>query len=480
MTRILLTGSTGYVGGLLRTHLEALDDLHIRCLVREGRSAGSPSGRTEMVVGDLLHPDTLGPAMEDIDIAYFMVHSMGSPGSFEEMDRRAAHHFGNAARQAGVRRIIYLGGLGGGNELSAHLRSRQEVGAILASYVPTLELRASIVLGSGSLSFEMIRALVERLPMMVTPKWVEIQAQPIAIGDLLDYLLQSITVPIGGGRVIEVGGADRCSYGDLMREYGRQRGLSRAMIKVPMLTPRLSGLWLGLVTPLYARVGRSLIESTRHPTVVVNPDAAQTLFDVDCMGMRQAIATALAQEDAQLLADETCAVEEPDHPPIGGVRVGNRLFDDRSILVGVSPAAAFDPIQRIGGSTGWYALNGLWTLRGWMDRLIGGPGMSRGRRDPEKLRVGDAIDCWRVERIEPAQCLQLKADMRLPGRAWIRFSVEDEDGRTRIRQTAIFEPLGLLGLLYWVSVCPLHALVFRGMLLGIARASRSGNRMPSS
>jgi uncharacterized protein YbjT (DUF2867 family) len=470
-TRILLTGSTGYIGGLLRTQLETLDHLQLRCLIRDGRSAGSPSARTEMAVGDLLQPDTLGPAMVGIDIAYYMVHSMGSSGSFEEKDRRAAHHFGDAARQAGVRRIIYLGGLGGGDNLSAHLRSRQEVGAILASYVPTLELRASIVLGSGSLSFEMIRALVERLPMMVTPKWVEIQAQPIAIDDLLDYLLQSMTVPIGNGRIIEVGGADRCSYGDLMREYGRQRGLSRAMIKVPMLTPHLSGLWLGLVTPLYARVGRSLIESTRHPTVVENPEPGQTLFEVDCKGMKQAIAAALEYEEAQPLADETCPVGEPDHPPIAGIRVRNRLFDDRSILVNVSPSSAFDPIRRIGGSTGWYAWNGLWVLRGWLDRLIGGRGMSRGRRDIEELREGDVVDCWRVEKIESDQCLQLRADMRLPGRAWLRFSVEDVEGRTRIRQTAIFDPRGLSGLVYWILVCPFHALVFRGMLRGIARAS---------
>lgn len=475
-TNILLTGSTGYVGGLLRAHLEALPHVRVRCLVRDRRHVSTQGSRATLIVGDLLQPATLEPAMEGIEIAYYMVHSMGSSGSFEEMDRRAAHHFGWAARQAGVRRIIYLGGLGGGDDLSAHLRSRQEVGAILATYVPTLELRSSIVLGSGSLSFEMIRALVERLPMMVTPKWVEIQAQPIAIDDLLNYLLQSLTVSIESGRIIEVGGADRCSYGDLMREYARQRGLSRAMIKVPMLTPRLSGLWLGLVTPVYARVGRSLIESTRHPTVVENPDAAESLFDVRCMGMTQAIAAALAQEEAQSLIHGVDAVEAPSQPPVCGVRVGNRLFDDRSILVDATPAAAFAPIRRIGGHNGWYAWNGLWTLRGWFDRLIGGLGMSRGRRDPAELREGDVVDCWLVEKIEHDQCLQLKADMRLPGRAWLRFSVEDEGGRTRIRQTAIFDPRGLAGLLYWIVVCPLHALVFAGMLRGIAQAvgSKSG------
>lgn len=472
MTNVLLTGSTGYVGGLLRSRLLSLKHLHVRCLVRDtSRVDREHEECAEWIEGDLLEPATLKPAMDGIDVAYYMVHSMGSTGSFEEMDRRAAHHFGNAAREAGVRRIIYLGGLGGGDELSAHLRSRQEVGAILATYVPTLELRASVVLGSGSLSFEMIRALVERLPMMVTPKWVEVQAQPIAIGDLLNYLLQSLTVPIQEFCVVEVGGVDRCSYGDLMREYGRQRGLSRWMIKVPMLTPHLSGLWLGLVTPLYARIGRSLIESTRHPTIVEDPTAADSLFDVRCMGVKEAIAAALAQEEAQPLTGGLHAVAVPSRPPVWGVRVGNRLVDDRSILVDVSSAAAFAPIRRIGGRNGWYAWNALWTVRGWLDRLVGGHGMSRGRRDPEALREGDVVDCWLVDRLKNDQSLQLKADMRLPGRAWLCFSVEDEDGCSRIRQTAIFDPRGLAGLMYWGLVSPLHTLVFAGMLRGIAKAA---------
>lgn len=248
---------------------------------------------TQVFEGDLLKPGTLGPALGGVDTAFYLVHSMGSAGQFEEQDRVAASNFGDAARRAGVRRIVYLGGLGHGEELSPHLRSRHEVGDVLReSGVPVLEFRASIVLGSGSLSFEMIRALVERLPVMITPRWVEIEAQPIAIDDLIEYLVAALRVPLAESRVVEIGCADRVSYGDLMREYARQRGLRRVMIRVPLLTPRLSSLWLGLVTPLYARVGRKLIESIRHPTVVRDPSALE-MFSVRPRGMAEAIAAAI-------------------------------------------------------------------------------------------------------------------------------------------------------------------------------------------
>ena len=471
---VLLTGATGYVGNLLRQRLLERGR-KLRCLVRDVSRLVTAEGQ-QVTVGDLLDPDTLPPAMADVDAAYYMVHSMGDPGSFEEKDRQAAHNFGAAAKRAGVGRIIYLGGLGSGDDLSAHLRSRQEVGQILASYVPTIELRASIVLGAGSLSFEMIRALSERLPVMVTPKWVQIQAQPIAIDDLLTCLLQCLTLKADEGRVIEVGGADRCSYGDLMREYCRQRGPSRWMIKVPVLTPHLSGLWLGLVTPLYARIGRSLIESTRHPTVVEDPGPAAQLFDVKPIGMGAAIAAALAQEDAQPVAPEELAIAAPARPPLAGIRLGNRFLDARSMLVEASPPEVFAAIRRIGGDTGWYAWNRLWALRGWLDRLAGGPGMSPGRHDADRLQPGDPVDCWEVVTIEADRALLLRARMRLPGRAWMHFSVEADPagtcGRTRVRQTAVFDPKGLTGLAYWYLVCPLHALVFGGMLRGIARAAK--------
>jgi uncharacterized protein YbjT (DUF2867 family) len=382
---VLLTGATGYIGGRLLRRLEDCGR-PVRCLARRPEFLkGRVGPATEIVAGDLLDAASLGPALAGVDTAYYLVHSMGAPGPFEEKDRAAARNFAAAASAAGVGRIIYLGGLGeesGG--LSAHLRSRHEVGEILRSGgTPVIELRASIIIGSGSLSFEMIRALVERLPAMVTPRWVHVLAQPIAINDVLAYLQAALDLPLAGHRIFEIGGPDRVSYGDLMREYARQRGLRRVMIPVPMLTPRLSGLWLGLVTPLYARVGRKLIDGVRHPTVVRDASALEA-FAIRPVGVREAIAQALRREDRRFAethwAGATAASCEP--PRWGGVRFGNRLIDARSVHVEAPPARAFAPIQRIGGGNGWYYGNWLWRLRGALDLVAGGVGMRRGRRDP--------------------------------------------------------------------------------------------------
>jgi len=479
---VLLTGATGYVGGRLLRRLEELG-CDVRCLVRRpdglgGRArtavAAGAGGSTSVVVGDLLEPRTLAPAFEGVDAAYYLVHSMGSAADFEARDRTAARNFAQAARRAGVRRVIYLGGLGRGDDLSRHLRSRHEVGQILREHgPPTLELRASIVLGSGSLSFELIRALVERLPLMITPRWVEIEAQPIAIDDLLEYLVRALALPLPGSLILEIGGADRVSYGDLMREYARQRGLRRVMLKVPFLAPGLSSLWLGLVTPLFARVGRKLIESIRHPTVVED-DSAPAVFGLRPVGMSAAIAAAIRNEDREFAEtrwfDAFSSGGEP--PDWTGRRVGNRIVDLRERVVAVDPARAFAPIRRIGGDTGWYAHDGLWRLRAALDLLAGGVGGRRGRPPGDALAVGDAVDFWRVEAYEPDRRLRLRAEMKLPGRAWLEFEVVPEGGGgSRIRQTAQFDPLGLSGLAYWYLLAPLHAVVFAGMLRGIARAA---------
>ncbi|MCX7914906.1 MAG: SDR family oxidoreductase, partial [Verrucomicrobiae bacterium] len=341
-----------------------------------------------------------------------------------------------------------------------------------ASGVPVLELRASIIIGSGSLSFEMIRALVERLPVMITPRWVRVPAQPIAIDDVLAYLVGSLEVPMAGSTIIEIGGPDVMSYADLMREYGRQRGLRRWMIPVPVLTPRLSGLWLGLVTPLYARVGRKLVDSIRHPTVVRDPSGMK-LFAIQPMGVREAIARALRNEDQEFAATRwSDALSATGHAPSwGGVRFGNRLVDSRAVTVPVDAARVFAVIERIGGDNGWYYADWLWALRGWLDLLVGGVGMRRGRRHPTELREGDTLDCWRVEKVERPYRLRLRAEMRLPGRAWLEFEVEPTINGARIRQIATFDPVGLLGLAYWYGVWPLHKLVFAGMLRGVARAA---------
>jgi uncharacterized protein YbjT (DUF2867 family) len=469
--RVLLTGATGYVGGrLLRTLVR--QGRPVRCLVR--RPSALPP-EVEVVMGDLLESRLPGSALQGIDTAFYLVHSMGATGDFEEQDRQAARHFADAAKAGGVRRIVYLGGLGEDREaLSAHLRSRHEVGDILrASGLTVIELRASIILGSGSLSFEMIRALVERLPVMVTPRWVRVQAQPIAIEDVLAYLVAAIDLPGSHSRVFEIGGPDVVSYGDLMREYARQRGLRRLMIPVPVLTPRLSSLWLGLVTPLYARVGRKLIGSIRHPTVVHDPAALQA-FTIRPVGVAEAMARALRNEDRDFAETRwSDAASTGATRPWGGVRYGNRLVDVRTARVAVPPAQAFAPISRIGGRTGWYFGNALWRLRGWLDLLAGGVGLRRGRRDPSRLHVGDPLDCWRVEAFEPDRLLTLRAEMKLPGRAWLSFEVEPDSPGSIIRQTAMFDPAGLWGLVYWYGVWPLHQLVFGGMLRGIVRRARS-------
>ena len=472
--RVLLTGATGYIGGRLLAVLQA-DRRKVRCLARRPENVRvEPGAEVEVVRGDVFELDSLRRAMQGVNAAYYLVHSMGTGGDFAEEDRRAAENFGIAARGAGLRRIIYLGGLGrDGDRLSSHLKSRQEVGRVLRRCgVPVLEFRTSVVLGSGSLSFELIRALTERLPVMITPRWVSNPTQPIAIDDLLAYLREALTIDLPESRVFEIGGPEQVSYADLMNEYARQRGLRRWMIRVPVLTPRLSSLWLGLVTPVYARVGRKLVDGLRNPTVVHDPAALDT-FAIRPRGVREAIAGALRDEDQQFVATRwsDALSAAPPRKTWHGVRFGNRLVDSRTVHVDAPPRQAFGPIRRIGGQTGWYYANELWTLRGWLDLIVGGAGMRRGRRDRDQLRVGDVVDCWRVEAFEPDRRLLLAAEMRLPGRAWLEFEVDGTSERSTIRQTAIFDPVGLAGLAYWYAVYPLHQLVFAGMLRRIAAAA---------
>ena len=468
---VLLTGATGYIGGRLLPML-VQEGYRVRCLARrpDALRVRVPEG-VEVVGGDILDAEAVRSAMEGVTIAYFLVHALGSSGQFETQEQTGAANFARAAADAGVERIIYLGGLGDESaDLSPHLRSRHEVGRILRkSGVPVIEFRASIIIGSGSLSFELVRALAERLPIMVTPRWVAAPAQPIGIGDTLAYLLEGARVPIDGSVVYEIGGPDRVSYGDLIREYIRVRGLRRWIIPVPVLTPRLSSLWLGLVTPVYARIGRKLIDSVRHATVV-NDDRALQDFSVRPIGFKAAMALALRNEDAEVaLTRWSDAVSSAGSTERwGGVRFGNRLVDTRSIAVRTPPETTFEAVEGIGGRNGWGYADWLWALRGWLDLLVGGVGMRRGRRDPKRLSVGDVVDCWRVEAIEKGRLLRLWAEMKLPGRAWLQFEVSPKDGGSELRQTAIFDPVGFWGLIYWYGVWPLHQVVFRGMLRAIA------------
>ena len=469
--RLLVTGVTGYVGGrLLPALLERGEN--VRCLARRPEAVAASPG-LEIVAGDALDAPAVRRALDGVDIAYYLIHAMGAAEGFEERDRQAATIFAEAARDAGVQRIVYLGGLGAGPGLSTHLASRQEVGRLLASTgVETIEFRASIVIGSGSLSFELVRSLTERLPAMITPRWVRTRTQPIAIEDLVAYLVAALDLEPSEGGLFEIGGADVATYGELMREYARQRGLRRLFVPVPVLTPRLSSLWLGLVTPVYARVGRRLVESLPHETVVHDPFALER-FPIRPRGYREAIARALVNEDQELAAtrwSDAFSVGERAQPTAAG-QAYRRLVDTRTRSVAASPPRAFAPVRRIGGDTGWYYANGLWRLRGFLDLLVGGVGLRRGRRDPETPTLGSALDFWRVEAYEPDRLLRLRAEMRMPGRAWLQFEVEGDDHGSEIRQTALFDPVGLAGLLYWYALLPLHKLVFRGMLDGISAAA---------
>jgi uncharacterized protein YbjT (DUF2867 family) len=460
---VLLTGATGYVGGQLLPLLEA-GGHRVRCLTRRPHVLESRGAQTTTVVqGDLREPSDVATAVRGVDTVYYLAHALGTARGFAEEEARAASVFTDAARAAGVSRVIYLGGLGSEAVLSPHLASRQRVGEILRrSGVPTIEFRASIIIGSGSLSFEMIRALVERLPVMVAPRWVAQLAQPIGIDDVLAYLLAALDAPQDVDGVVEIGGPDRVSYGWLLREYARQRRLRRVVVPVPVLTPRLSSLWLGLVTPVHARVGRKLVDSLRHDTVVTD-NRASKLFPVRPRGAADAIARVLAEEDRA--AAHGC--------------YDYRLTDSRSIRVDVSAHDAFRPIERIGGSVGWYWGNWLWRLRGLVDVLVGGTGLRRSRPDGGGLMPGDTVDWWRVEALEPNRRLRLRAEMRLPGRAWLQFDVTPRaGGGSVIRQTAIFDPRGVFGRLYWYALVPIHHYVFAGMLRGIGRAAaRGGPRM---
>jgi uncharacterized protein YbjT (DUF2867 family) len=473
--RVLVTGATGYVGGRLLRKLEE-SGRAVRCMARRPDAlSGRTAQQTEIVYGDVLDPDSLHEPLAGVAIAYYLVHSMAESEPFAGVDRRGAENFATAARESGVGRIVYLGGLGTDHDLSTHLESRHEVGRILReSGVPTIEFRASIVIGSGSASFEIVRSLVDRSPLLLMPRWVVSCTQPIGIEDVLAYLLAALDVELEESRLFEIGGPDRVAYADLMREYARQVGLRRAVIRVPFATPRISGLWLSLVTPVYASIGRELIESLRNDTLV-DDGSARNVFSIRPRGFAQAIARALANEDREFAETRwSDALSAAPRQNWGGVTFGRRAVASRTVKVAASPQQTFAPIQRIGGKTGWYYANSFWRLRGLLDNVVGGVGLRRGRRDPVRLAVGDTLDFWRVEAFEPDRLLRLSSEMKSPGRIWLQFEVDGNQAETTLRQTAIFDPHGLAGWMYWHSLYPVHHLIFEGMLRRIGRVAIAG------
>lgn len=469
--RILVTGATGYVGGrLIPRLLEA--GYQVRVLVRDparlqGRSWLS---RVEIATGDVLQPATLPPAMAQCDAAYYMIHSMGDTADFHQRDLTAAHNFGRAAREAGVQRIVYLGGLGDpAADLSQHLRSRQETGAALSEAgVPVTEFRAAIIVGSGSVSFEMIRYLTERVPVMICPQWVYTKVQPIAVRDVLSYLLATLDVPESAGRVIEIGGHDVLTYGEMMLGYAEARGLRRHLLPVPVLTPRLSSYWVHLVTPIPSSIAQPLIQGLRNE-VIVRDDTARHLFPaIQPLGYTTAVRLALGKLEAGAVEtawSDALFSSQGDTSPVAFTQQEGLFIDRRQQMTTATPAAAFGSFSRLGGDRGWLYANWAWRARGIVDRLMGGVGLRRGRRDPEHVHVGDAVDFWRVEAVEPDRLLRLRAEMKVPGRAWLQFeAIPQSDRTTRVVQTAFFAPKGLFGVLYWYGLFPIHNLIFGGMV----------------
>jgi len=489
--RILVSGATGYVGGRLVPCL-LQEGYDVRCFVRsERRLRAQPWGsRVDIAVGDAMNPEDIEAAMEGIDAAYYLIHSLGTGDDFAERDRILATNFRKAAEAKGVDRIIYLGGMRPkGEQQSEHLLSRMETGDHLRDGpVPVTEFRAAQIVGSGSLSFELVRYLTERIPVLICPKWVSTPTQPIAIRNVLEYLMAALRAPDSAGEIVEIGGSDVLTYGEMFRKYAEVRGLQRTLVPVPFFTPTLSSHWVGLVTPIANSIARPLIEGLDNEVIVDDPDHARRLFpDVEPIPFEAALRLALrrAESDEVPTVWNSARSSSPHKNEMTAeLETTEGLFKEtRSVNVDASAETAFNVIKGLGGETGWLYADGLWHIRGWIDQLSGGVGFRQGRRNPTDLRVGDAVDFWRVEALEedePPRMLRLRAEMQLPGRAWLQFEVEPlSDQRCRVTQLVFFEPKGLAGTVYWNLIALPHRFVYAGMMRALRERieKRPRNRM---
>lgn len=477
--RILVMGATGYIGGRLVPRLAAAGH-QVRCMARRPEKLAGVqwAEHVEVVQGDAFEPDSLDAAMADVDVVYYLVHSIGTGGSFSDADRRAAANTAAAAERAGVARIVYLGGLVPSGEVaSPHLASRAEVGQILLDgAVPAVVLQAGVIIGSGSASFEMLRYLTERLPVMVTPKWVRSRVQPIAVRDVLSYLTGVLELDPATNRRFDIAGPDILSYREMMQRYAAVAGLTRrVIIPVPVLTPWLSSHWVNVVTPVPKAIAQPLIESLRN-SVVAHEHDIESLIPFDLCPFDEAVRLALARIREAAVVTRWSGAAWPGAPsdpmPTDPEWSGGTIYrDERDRPVHTSTDAVWAAVEGIGGERGWYSFPLAWAVRGLLDRLAGGVGLRRGRRDPDHLVVGDAVDFWRVEAVDRGRLLRLRAEMKLPGEAWLEWEIRDGPDGPVLHQRALFIPHGLLGDLYWWSVTPFHGVVFSSMISNLARSA---------
>jgi uncharacterized protein YbjT (DUF2867 family) len=475
---ILVTGATGYVGGRLVPRL--LDaGYRVRCLVRDpGRLQGRPwLKRVEVVSGDALSKGPLLDAMQGVSAAYYLIHGKQGGKTSANRDLEVARNFAEAARDANVERIIYLGELvDPTSDLSPYLRARHETGYILRySSVPVTEFRAGMIVGSGSALFEMIRYLTEREPVLVCPAWFFSEAQPIAIRDVLSYLIEALRVPESTGRMIEIGGPTRLTYADMMLEYAQERGLKRRLIRTPFYAPRLSAYWVHMVTPIHWRVVLPLIEGLRARLIVRDGTAKDLFPQIKPINFHTAVHLALGRilrDNVETSWSDALVTVAGDIKPYQFVVEDGMYVEKRQVLLDLTPRDVFRSYTGIGGERGWLYMDWSWAMRGWMDKAVGGVGLRRGRRHPDDIRAGESLDFWRVEEVTPDHMVRLRAEMKLPGKAWLQFESEPKDGKTLLTVTAYFAPHGLFGFLYWYAMWPFHKFIFDGLTRQVASRAR--------
>jgi uncharacterized protein YbjT (DUF2867 family) len=482
---ILVTGATGYVGGRLAPRLVE-SGYRVRCMARDParlkcrslQNLPQEESQVEIVKGDALDKESLVAALQGVSVAYYLIHGFQGGKLDAQRDMTAARNFAEAAEEAGIKRIIYLGELVDTTDyLSPYLRARHETGHILRySRVPVTEFRAGMIVGSGSVLFEMIRYLSEREFLFICPRWFFSMAQPVAIRDVLSYLLSALETPESTGKMIEIGGAIRLTYADMLLAYAKERGLKRFLIPTPFYAPRLSAYWIHMVTPIHWRIVLPLIEGLRA-RLVVHDDLAKKLFPsirpIDFQTATYLALQRISRENVETSWSDALVTTAGDVTPYTFTVKEGLMIEQRQKVIAVPPEAVFRAYTGLGGERGWLYMDWAWVIRGWLDKLVGGVGLRRGRRHPDEIWAGESLDFWRVEALDPNRLMRLRAEMKVPGDAWLQFeSLPQEDGKTLLRVIAYFDVHGMTGLLYWYAMFPFHKFIFDGLTNRLASRAR--------